>query len=306
MDIIQPLQIDDTTLTSSTVAENDATEWTSGATFDAGEECMVTTTANGASVATHKIYESKSTGNTGNDPTTDTDEVYWEEVGSTNRYKMFDAVVQGQTTKTDGFEVELSPSGYVTGIGFLNLDASSIDILIESGTETVLDENYPLVQYSGVDSWYDYFFLPLERSTSLVVTDLPPILGVDITITFNGSGTVGCGICAIGQISTLGVSLYGPNFSIIDYSTKTQSLETGRAIISQGPYRDVADVPVLVYDSDFTMVKRKLTEVRGTPVVWIPDPGRDGTIIYGFYDRFDLLLSNPGSSELVIRIEGLV
>jgi hypothetical protein len=58
-----------------------------GTTYADGDRVIVTT-------GYHKIYESQQAANTGNDPTTD-DGTWWLEVSSTNRWKMFDAIVQG-------------------------------------------------------------------------------------------------------------------------------------------------------------------------------------------------------------------
>jgi hypothetical protein len=93
------------------------------------------------------------------------------------------------------------------------------------------------------------------------------------------------------------------NYSIIDYSTKSESAN-GDITISRGPYRDVVDAPVIVMRSSFGAVTRLLNSNRTVPSVWEVDPTLP--LVYGFYDRYDLMLSNPAFSEVTIRIEGLV
>ena len=91
MKVIKPIVITDAILSSSDIVENDATEWTSGGSFALGATCMVTTTANGAGAATHKIYESLTSSNSGNDPTDQVNNAdKWLEISATNRWKMFD------------------------------------------------------------------------------------------------------------------------------------------------------------------------------------------------------------------------
>mgnify|MGYP003640811775 CR=1 FL=1 len=307
MKYINPITITDSLLDASNVTEADATEWTSGGSFSTGQTCMVTTTANGAATATHKIYESVHVGiNSGHDPTVD-DGTNWTELSSTNRYKMFDQVVQDQTTRADSIEVEITPTTTATGIGFINLSASEITIVSNDPTDgEVYNKTFSMVSDSGIINWWTYYFTPIERIKNLAVFDLPPTLGATLTITITDTGaTAACGICAIGEYRTIGDTIYGANFSIRDYSQKTEDA-SGRVTITSGPYRDVADVTVVMQNSQFNVVKQLLTAQRSIPAVWVPDETRNGTIIYGFYDRFDQMLANPANTECVIRIEGLI
>lgn len=306
MKYINPISITDAILDASNVTEADATEWTATGGLVAGTLRMVTTTANGAATATHKIYSVATGGDSSQDPTID-DGTNWTEVSSTNRYKMFDEVVQDQTTRADNIEVEITPTTLVTGIGLINLSANSVTIVADDPTDgEVYNETFSLVSDSGIVDWWAYYFTPIERVTNLAVLDLPPTLGATITITIADTGeTAKCGICALGEYRTLGDTIYGANFSIRDYSQKTESA-TGRITITRGSYRDVADVTVVLPNSSFNVVKQLLTAQRSIPAVWVPDETRNGTIIYGFYERFDQMLSNPANTECVIRIEGLI
>ena len=68
--LIRPITIVDAIVTANNVTEADTTEWLSATKFSTGQTCMVTTTANGADVATHGIYTSIHPGNnSGHDPT---------------------------------------------------------------------------------------------------------------------------------------------------------------------------------------------------------------------------------------------
>lgn len=114
MKIIRPVTITDSVFRSSNIPEADQAEWVSSTTYHVDDLVMVTTTANGAATATHKIYKSAHS-NAGNDPTIDTG-TNWTEVSSTNRWKMFDTVVQDQTvadtgTSTITFAVTVANSG---------------------------------------------------------------------------------------------------------------------------------------------------------------------------------------------------
>ncbi len=305
MKIIRPETVTDSILQSSTVAETDQAEWASGTTYADGDLVMVTSTAGGAATATHKIYESQAGSNTGNDPTTD-DGTNWTEVSSTNRFKMFDSIVQDQTTKAGGFNVVLQSPNVINAIGLINVDTASITIeVVDSVEGTVYDETFNMVSDSGITDWYAYFFEPIVRDDRLAVIGLPPYAGADITVTFTDTGTAKCGACVIGQFSDLGLSQHGMNLSIIDYSTKTTDT-SGRVTITPGAFSDKMEVDVVLDTSTFKQVKDVLTDVRTTPCVWVAEDGNRGSIIYGYYREFDIILSNPTLSRCALEIEGLI
>ena len=305
MKLIRPETITDSIFQSSTVAETDEAEWASGTTYAAADLVMVTSTAGGAATATHKIYESVTGGNVGNDPTID-DGTYWTEVSSTNRWKMFDSIVQDQTTKAGGFNVVLQSPNVVNSIGLINVDAASITIqMVDSVEGTVYDETFNMVSDSGITDWYAYFFEPIVRDDRLAVTGLPPYANADITVTFTDTGTAKCGACVIGQFADLGFSQHGMNLSIIDYSTKSTDAN-GRVTITPGAYSDKMELDVVLDTSTFKQVKDVLTDVRTTPCVWVAEDDNRGSIIYGYYREFDIILSNPTLSRCALEIEGLI
>ena len=305
MKLIRPETVTDSVLQSSTVAETDEAEWASGTTYAAEDLVMVTGTAGGAATATHKIYESVTSANVGNDPTID-DGTNWTEISSTNRFKMFDSVVQDQTVKAGGFNVVLQSPNVINSIGLINVDTASITVQVDDAVEgTVYNETFNMVSDSGITDWYAYFFEPIVRDDRLAITDLPPYASADITITFTDTGTAKCGACVIGQFANLGLSQHGMNLSIIDYSTKTTDA-TGRVTITPGAYSDKMEVDVILDTSTFKQAKDVLTDVRTTPCVWVAEDDNRGSIIYGYYREFDIILSNPTLSRCALEIEGLI
>jgi hypothetical protein len=304
MKMIKGLTVTDSILTSSTVAENDATEWDGTGGLAAGTERMVTTTANGAASATHKVYEVAVGGDSSVDPTTDSG-TNWIDNGNTNRYKMFNDVVQDTTTKSGGFTVELSSSStFVTGVAFLNVTAATIVLDVVFGGDTLFSETYTMTEPPSETGFWWWLFDPIERKTSLYVDNLPTILGTDITAEFTGSGDVSCGIMSIGYSQFVGESVFGHNYSVVDYSVATENETTGRVTITRGANRTVVDAPVVVMNSRFGAVTRMLNESLSTPRAWQLSP--DYPLVYGFYKRYDQMTSNAAFSDLALRIEGLV
>lgn len=298
MKVIKSQAVTDTTLTVTDVPENDYGEWLVGTTYAANDRVIVTTPN------IHTIYESAQGANTGNNPVGD-DGTWWTVVSSTNRWKMFNDVIQEQTVQTDGIDVTLEQAQVVTALSAVNVDCESIDVIMTDPLEgEIYNQNYSMISYSGITNWYDYFFTAIERKSELVVIGLPPYANSSINVVFNGSGDVKVGALVLGTALTIGDSQYGASFGIIDYSTKDID-DQGRTTITEGTYSDEADIDVVIETGRFAQVKKILTDLRNTPTVWVASEESDGTTIYGYYREFNVLYSGPQVSMCTLSIEGL-
>ena len=283
MKIIRPVDVDDSVFQSSDVPEADYAAWAGGTTYADEDRVIVTT-------GYHKIYESQQAANTGNDPTTD-DGTWWVEVSSTNRWKMFNAIVQEQTVQASEINTVLQSSTVVNSVALINLDATTVQITVTDSVEgLVYDETYTMTSYSGIQDWYAYFFEPIIRDTQLAVTDLPPYANADIGVTISSSGDAKCGALVIGQFAVLGLSQHGVSLSIVDYSTKTTDA-AGNVTIIDGAYSDKMEVDVVLDTAQIGQVKRTLTSLRTNPSVWVAQDNQSDLVIYGYYREFDIILS---------------
>ena len=298
MKVIKSQAVTDTTLTVTDVPENDYAAWLVGTTYADGDRVIVTTPN------IHTIYESAQGANTGNNPVGD-DGTWWTVVSSTNRWKMFNDVIQEQTIQTDGIDVTLEQAQVVTALSAVNVDCQSIDVIMTDPIEgEIFNQNYPMTSYSGITNWYDYFFVAIERKSELVVIGLPPYASASINVVFNGSGDVKVGALVLGTALTIGDSQYGASFGIIDYSTKSVDAQ-GRTTITEGTYSDEADIDVVIETGRFAQVKKILTDLRNQPSVWVASEEADGTLIYGYYREFEVLYTGPNVSMCTLSIEGL-
>jgi len=298
MKVIKSQAVTDTTLTATDVPENDYAAWLVGSTYADGDRVIVTTPN------IHNIYESAQGSNTGNNPVGD-DGTWWTVVSSTNRWKMFNDVIQEQTVQTDGIDVTLEQSQIITALSAVNVDCESIDVIVTDPVDgEIFNQNYPMISYSGITDWYDYFFLPIERKSDLVVIGLPPYVTASINVVFNGTGDVKVGALVLGAALTIGDSQYGASFGIIDYSTKSVDTQ-GRTTITEGTYSDEADIDVVIETARFAQVKKILTDLRNQPTVWVASEEADGTLIYGYYREFEVLYSGPVVAMCTLSIEGL-
>lgn len=301
MQAIEPLTITDSILTSSNVAEDDYSEWSSLTTYNLGDRVIV--------VSVHKVYESAINSNTNNDPTTD-DGTKWIEVGATNRWKAFDKRISDPVTQSNNIQYVITLTDtLVNSVALFGVVAETVRIVVVEpiGSTTVYDETYNMLDTTNIVDWYTYFFEPAtDKDRELLVADLPTYSGAEITITASyQSNTVEVGQIVFGSIVTLGVTGYGTTVGIEDYSRKERDT-FGNPIIIERAFAQKADYEVEIKTQDTRRVQRFLSDYRATPIVWIGNQDPDyGLIVYGFYKQFSINISTPSVSYTTLEVEGL-
>jgi hypothetical protein len=305
MKVITPIAITNSNLTASNVTEDDYPEWDSGTTYDAEDTVIVIGT-------THKVYESVQGSNLNNDPTTD-DGTWWLEVSATNRWKAFDQKISDQVSNSGTITYSITPSGLVTGVGFLNLSAPEVRVEIyeaASPNDKIYDSTQTLVDTSEIVDWFTYFTTDLSSSfdTEALFIGVPGYAGHQIDITIgDGTGTPLVGQIVIGATTTLGLTQDGTTIGIEDFSTKDRD-SFGNAIITERAFADEASFNVAINTADARRVKRVLSNLRATPALYFADEDliSYGMTIYGFFQDFSIPLSSGSLSFATIEIEGLV
>ncbi len=299
MIIIKPSGVTAATLTSSNVAETDYAEWTAG-TYVLGDR----------RIYDHKIYEVVATS------TTDRPDVgaaavlaTWLYISATNRFKMFDISVGSGTVNAESIDVTVTPTTVCNSVVLFDVDGSTAQLIVRSsGDVIVYDETISLADYSELNSYFNYYFLPVAETgaTELAFLDIPNYSGASFQLIIDaGEGTASCGEMIIGQKSTLAVSNFGTSVGIKDYSVKTID-DFGNITITPRAYSKRADYDVTVETSQVGQFNKFLASIRSTPAVYIGDPNRSETIVLGYYRDFSVVLSNPSISECSLSVEGLI
>lgn len=301
MKIVRPIDILDANLLSSNVTENDYAAWSAATTYALGDRAIYVI------ADTHWIVESLQAGNLNHTPTGATTDTWWLLVGNTNRWKMFDGVVQSQTTNADSIEVTIeSTTERIDSIALFNIDCASVQVTVTDAVDgLVYDETVNMVAPSGITDWYAYFFEPITRITDYVFTELPPYLGADIAVTITDTGaTAKCGALVAGLSRNIGGTMYGAQTGIQDYSIK-QVDAFGNYSILERAYNKRASFQVRVENSMIDELQTILAGYRATPVVYVGSDDYASTMIYGYYKDFSTVISYPRVSILNIELEGL-
>jgi len=154
MDIIKPVTVTNSILTSSNVTEDDYSEWSSSTTYADGDKVIVIGT-------THKVYESLVGSNLNNNPTTD-DGTNWLELSATNRWKAFDQKIADQVSNLNNIQYKFNDANSnVTAMSFFGLSGNSVNVTVTDAD--LEDTTYAVTvasgtQYDGVTTGNVFVF----------------------------------------------------------------------------------------------------------------------------------------------------
>lgn len=299
MRFIRPIEVTPDKLISSNVDETDFATWVSTASYDIDAKVILD----------HHIYQALAAVPAGVTPgaevVTEANPAKWQELGATNRWRMFDEIVGTLTTNPGSISVTIKPGEVVNSLALFNVQGESVTITMTDPIEGVVYTNTFSMIDAAVDNWYDWFFADIETMTSIVVLDMPAYGTADISVTINSSGTAGVGALVAGKVTLIGTSVYGASIGIDDYSRKERDA-FGNIVVTPRAYSDTGDFQIVVDTDRVAKIKKLLTEIRAKPVVWIGEESYEATIIYGFFKSFDLVYSGPNVSDCQISIEGLI
>ncbi|MEH3046514.1 sialidase family protein [Sphingomonas adhaesiva] len=266
--VIQPVDVTDAVLTSSSVAEDDYPQWAAGTTYAQGARVLRS--------ATHRVYESASAGNVGNDPAGDSGR--WLDAGPTRRWAMLDQALGTATTAAGSIVVTLD-SEQIDGVALLDVAGASVR-----------------VQAAG----YDRTQVP--DGGTVVFTDMPRTDGA-ITVTIAGSGTVAVGTLLIGRVVRLGLTESAPTAGITDFSKKEVD-DFGAVTIVPRAWAKKMTANALIRTDAVDLVAYRIAAVRARPALWIGDGDLDALTVYGFFRDFSIEVGTS-VSKLSLQIEGM-
>ena len=298
MRVIKSVVTTDAILTSSNIPEDEYPAWVSGTSYTALDKVIYE----------HKIYERVVTG-AGTTPP-DLDQINWLDDGYTNRYRMFDNIISSVSSKMGGIEFTLTPNQIINGIALLNVNASTVRVVMNDPIEGVVyDRTKGLRSSSNVIDYYSYFFAPLINLGDLdtaIFLDLPNKPTATITVyVSSGVGLVEVGEVVYGVQSIVGRTNYGTAIGITSYSRKDTD-EFGKVTVVKRKNSKYADYDIDIDNTNLAFVQRLFQDIDSVPCVFIGNPEMEELIVYGFYKDFKATISFPTVSKCTLRVEGLV
>jgi hypothetical protein len=303
------IKLGDISLLASNVAGSTYDAYDDEDTYGIGDKVAVSYDSDGTTPRFPVIeYESLADANTGNYPPDDPEN--WIEIGAENRCKMFDAYTNTQTElDADDIEVSIGANGF-DSVGLVGIYGTHVTLRLVHDAVTKKEETFDLRTFIAESGWYNWLYGSYEYGISQIIWGFPKyaadaVLEIEIT---QRSAAAACGMVAIGNQKTLGITRYGAKIGIDDYSIKDTDF-LGRTYLNQGDYADRGDIEMWLQNTKIDYVKRQLTAVRGTPCIFDlnnPGVGYQALTIYGFPQNFDIIIPGPIRSKCNLEIKGLI
>lgn len=276
----------------ATGADPDPAAWNAATAYVAGDRVHRTTT--------HKIYQRLVNGTTPGAP--ESDPTNWVLVGPTNRWRMFDAANESQSSLASVICVAFKLGEVCDSIAFENVDADSIRVFVDGSS---YDETLDL-KTRFVDDWWEYFFEPFRYRSAAVFSGLPLLTTsvIQVIVTKTG-GTPKVGTCVPGLSKTLGSAIHGAGSGIRDYSVR-ETDDFGNTTVVPRAYAKRINADVIIENEEVDDIHALLATYRSTPVFWIGAGNLYASlIVYGYYRSFDIVVEYPTQSRVALEIEGL-
>ena len=273
-----------------------------------GAPIVTTGSQSGTHTATaqvHRVYESLTGSNIGNAPMVS--DTFWVDAGPTNRWAMLDLYRSSKTWAESPLTVVLTPGQRIDSLFLGGLVADEVTVTMEVDGDEVYSETVSLYKRNTL-TWSDYFFRAIERRESVLLTDLPPYSGAEITVTISrNAGLVGCSSLVIGQKVNLGTAQYGAEARAKNYSRIDRD-EFGNATLVPRRTVPTADLSIW-FDKPRAKALLDLRDrTNAVPVVWsgLEDDADDyfePVLIVGIHTRFDINLAHPEHGLLSLTCE---
>lgn len=301
--VIPPLTISDSMLVDTDVPESSYAAWNAGTTYAQGARVHL--------VSTHKVYESVAGGNINNNPATAS--TAWTEVGPTNRWALLDKSNSTQTAQADSLYYELTPTASFNSLLLLNLTgALSARIRVTHPTlvgpfddDALYDRTLSLASLPAQAGWWEWTYGERRGPALAVLRDLPGVLGSSVRVDLVGTTELAIGVLLLGQGKELGLGVqHGARIGIQDFSRKERN-GFGDAVLVERAFAKRAQFTVPIDAGRVDETARFLSSIRATPCAFVGSSSYESTVIYGFYQEFEVDIAYPTHSVCSLNVEGL-
>lgn len=252
----------------------------------------------------HKTYLSLQASNLANSPRLAASAAWWQEEGSTNRYKMFDGSVSSQTIgSTISIKITFGGQGLMDTLALLNIAGTSCVVKVWDTAEAiyVYNQTHSLI-VSGVT--------PQETVSDLLLVDMAsPTTGagwLEVALS-DADSTKMCAIGALlcGMAVDAGTTQSGIDTGIQDFSV-IEADDFGNYSVTERAYSKTASWKAKVTLANVPRIHRILTEQRAKKCLYIGNDTDTTTAVYGFPDDWTFVRNDDDTSAMLsIGYKGL-
>lgn len=233
---------------------------------------------------------------------------YWEWIGTSNEWALFDFYLNTTATNKESIEVSFSCHGAM-GIYIYGIKAKMLDIeILDNRTGEIIEKQTYRLYGNAIGSWSEYFFGDwIDKQKSSIYYERKTYTRfVTFRIKAYGLEDIEIGSIICGKLTDIAMTLYAKNsISMLDFS-KIESDERGLTQLTKGNFKRTNSFEVLVEDKDMDRVSYFLKELRGEPVVFVIANYFENLVNFGFLKNHEILLEKVGRSIISIEIEGLI
>lgn len=293
--IIQPLVVTPAMLVSTDVPEADYAAYAGGTTYAAGTRV----------IDNHLIYQSLQAANTGHAPATSP--TWWVLVSATNRWKLFDLVNSSQTAQSTTMTYTVRPGQVVTAVAAVGMQSvSTIRVrMVSDAYGTVYDRTITRSRTPIAGGWWSWFFGERTASLTSYYADLPSFIDAQIIVDFTGQTDMAVGTLLLGTVKSWGIGMRaGASLGIRDYSRKDTN-EWGDIVLTKRAFSRKATFSLVLAAAEVDAFYEHLSALRATPCLFIGIGTYDSTVVYGYYQDFEILISYLAVSDCTLTLEGL-
>lgn len=250
------------------------------------------------------IWSSLADDNLGNLPAEGS--AYWFDHGTVNRFRWFDGAPDRVARRSGSIVVTFEPGDIFDCVALINVRGVTAQVEVLDAEESVIyDQTKTLIDVSEITDWHKYWWTPVERNIDAAFLDVPATAGrVRVTIDAQG-GSASVGEIIVGLQRRIGDTLYGVRTQIKDFSRQIQD-EFGQVTLVRRGYTVRMQAEVAVESDKNPAVKNLLARLRSTSVLFIASTEAEETILYGFYQSFELTRRTYPLSFSDLTVESLV
>lgn len=237
--------------------------WNSGTTYAASSD-----SAPVYALYNHRLYMSLQGTNTNKNPYANPD--FWEDIGPSQRYAMFDTLRSTAAVGASPLTVVITPGERIDALAVLGVVADTVRVQVTSvaGGGSVYDETATLLTHE-VANWYDYFFKGFQQGGSYLFQDIPPFTDAVVTVTFTRAttGNPSCGALCMGLAQDLGIVQKSATNEALNYSI-TEDDEFGNTYLIQRRIKPKTTQTVTCPSSRVTDIIAIRTALNAVPAVY--------------------------------------
>lgn len=268
----------------------------------------VSATVSGAAVVTTGTQSgthSAAAGQNFNRPLTD--KTYWLPAGATNQRRMVDPYNNTQTEMAEEIVIVVRPQAIVQALYIGNAECDEIVITGTDPTDgPVYSETTSMVISNSGSSFFNWLFKRIRRRRQFCTVTLPMYYAASFEVRIKKPGGIAkCGMFCIGPLEDVGLSQYGLEAEIKDYSSTKFNFDGTSETTVRG-YSKKMSLDVELDNDVVDEVHERLIDFRQKTVVFIGVKKYDLSLVCGVWSSFKTVIKEVTQSKIAIQIDGKV